>query len=360
MFKQQSGFGSEGRESPFATDESSGRELSPQIWRSTTFNQVFNGIALGDVDGDGKIETVVITPKSVLVCRYDQKRFFKVQEIENPGVNIGVDVADINGNGVPEIFITSLTVSRKAIASFVLEWDGKAFRRIAEGENWFYRVTATPDRGKVLLGQEHRSEAPFSGRIYEMIWRGGQYAPEVDLLPGNRDVNVLGVTLSGILDSQRETVVALDSGDHIKVFEAGKELWRSSERFGGTTVYYAGKIEDMGDAERPLYLATRLLPFPGKDGRTTVMTIKNHDVMGAVRLEKHRSYSDSQIMTLYWDGLGLSQEWRTRKISGQVRDIAIGDFNNDGKDELVAAVIIDEGRIIGATPKCAVIALEFK
>ena len=82
--------------------------------------------------------------------------------------------------------------------------------------------------------------------------------------------------------------------------------------------------------------------------------------MGAVRLEKFRSYSDSQIMAMYWDGLGLAQDWRTRKLTGRIRDFALGDFNNDGKDELVAAVILDEGRIMGSTPRCTVIALEFK
>jgi TolB-like protein len=361
MFKQQGGYGSEGRESPFATDESAGREFSPQIWRSTSFNHVFNGIALGDVDGDGKIETVILTPKSVLVYRYDQKRFFKVAEIENSGVNIGVDVADINGNGVPEIIVTNMEFSRKAMASFVLEWDGKGFKRIVEGANWFYRVSGTPDRGKVLLGQEHRTEAPFSGRIYEMIWRGGQYEPEVDLLPANRDVNVFGAALSGIVEGQRETLVVMDSTDRIKVFEgAGKDLWRSTERYGGSTLYYIGKKTDSGEGERPLYFQTRLIPLQGQDGKASILTVKNHDVMGAIQLEKFRSYNDSQIMSMRWDGMGLTQEWRTRKLTGCIRDFAVGDFNNDGKDDLVAAVILDEGRVMGATPKCVVIALEFK
>jgi TolB-like protein len=361
MFKQQGGVVGEGRESPFATDESAGREFSPQIWRSPTITQVLNGLALGDVDRDGKVETVLITPQAVMIYRYDQKRFFKVAEIENSGINIGVDVADINGNGIPEIFVTSLTLSRKGLATFVLEWDGKGFKRIVEGANWFYRVSATPDRGKVLLGQEHRSEAPFNGRVYEMTWRGGQYEPDVELLPANREVSVLGVTLSGIVEGQRETVVALDTMDHIKVFEgAGKELWKSTERYGGSTLYYSGKKTDMGDAEQPLYFTTRLIPMESKDGKPRILTVKNHDIMGAIRLEKFRAFNDSQIMALYWDGMGLAQEWRTRKLTGCIRDFALGDFNNDGKDELVAAVVLEEGRVMGSTPRCTVIALEFK
>ena len=79
-----------------------------------------------------------------------------------------------------------------------------------------------------------------------------------------------------------------------------------------------------------------------------------------MRLARFRAYNDSQIMALFWDGLGLAQDWRTRKLTGCIRDFAVGDFNNDGKDELVAAVILEEGRVIGTTPRCTVIALEFK
>jgi hypothetical protein len=163
------------------------------------------------------------------------------------------------------------------------------------------------------------------------------------------------------VEGQRETVVALDTMDHIKVFEgAGKELWKSTERYGGSTLYYSGKKTDMGDAEQPLYFTTRLIPMESKDGKPRILTVKNHDMMGAIRLDKFRGYNDSQIMAMYWDGLGLAQEWRTRKLTGCIRDFAVGDFNNDGKDELVAAVVLEEGRVMGSTPRCTVIALEFK
>ena len=113
MLKQPSGFGG-GAGSPFATSEESAREFSPQFWKSAAYKLAFNGIALGDVDGDGKIETVIITADKVIVYRYEQQRFYQVYEYAegSQGINIGVDVADINGNGIPEIIVTSLTLHR--------------------------------------------------------------------------------------------------------------------------------------------------------------------------------------------------------------------------------------------------------
>ena len=363
MFRQQAGLGPEDRVSPFKSEEGGGgRELSPKFWRSAAFKQLFNGIALGDVDGDGKIETVILTPHSVLIFRKEKERFFQVHEDKESGqgYHIGVDVADINGNGVPEIFVTSLTPTRKGLASFVLEHDGKAFRRIAENQSWYFRVSDTPDRGKILIGQEHRMGSPHGTRIYEMLWRNGRYEPES---PVNVSIalNVLGLTLADVTENRKESVVAFDREDHIRVFDpSGKEEWKSAEKYGGSTLYYSADRSDQGDVENPIYLPTRLLSSkPAKDGKTKILTVKNHDVVGG-RLEKLRSYNESQIMSFFWDGLGLAAEWRTRKISGAIRDFAIGDFDNDGEDEFIAALILEEGRIITTDPKCTVIALEFR
>jgi hypothetical protein len=56
--------------------------------------------------------------------------------------------------------------------------------------------------------------------------------------------------------------------------------------------------------------------------------------------------------------LGLATRWKTRKISGFIRDYALGDFDNDGKMELVAAVIQNEGRVVLVDPKSVIITYE--
>jgi TolB-like protein len=360
MLRQPSGSGG-GAGSPFAASEESAREFSPQFWKSAAYKLAFNGIALGDVDGDGKTETVIITADKVIVFRYEQQRFYQVTEYEaeSKGINIGVDVADINGNGMPEIIVTRLTLTRKALASFVLEWDGKAFRRIVDNASWYFRVVDLPDRGKVLLGQEPRFGSPFKGKIFEMIWRNGHYEPETPVAVSTA-ANVLGLTIGQIVKGQRETIAAYDPSDRIRVFdEAGKEEWKSPERYGGSTLYYLGAIDDQGDTERPIYLPMRLTALkPDKDGKVQVLAVRNFDIAGG-KLEKFRSYNEAQIIGFGWDGLGLQPEWRTRKMTGCIRDFALGDFDNDGELEMVCALVLDEGRIITTIPKSTVIALKF-
>lgn len=338
-----------GKDSPFVSEDS-GREVSPQFWKGASYKENFHGIALGDVDGDGKIETVVITPQKFMVLRYDQQRMQKVHESPESGwdVYIGVDVADINGNGRPEIFITSFAQGRQYLQSFVLEFDGKTFNRIAADMPYFLRVVDIPGRGPVLLGQKHVSGDPFGGDVSEMIWRNGRYEPETRI---NVSGNVLGFAIGDILNDGTESVAAYNSGDYIRVISASdKNLWKSSERYGGSTIYYE---------DRSHYLPMRLIAMKSpKDGKTTVLAVQNHDIAG-MKLKTFRSFNEAQIILFAWDGLGLAPQWKTRKLSGFIRDFAVGDFDNDGKRELLCAVILDEGAIVTTTPKSTLIALEF-
>ncbi|MEJ5358653.1 MAG: VCBS repeat-containing protein [Desulfobacterales bacterium] len=363
LFRSQGGLAPEDRPSPFVSEEGGGGiELSPKFWRSASFKQLFNGLALGDVDGDGKTETVIATQEGLIVHRMEQGRFYQVHDLrnENRGIPVAVDVADINGNGRPEIFVTALTPTRRGVSSYILEHDGKAFRRVAEGLPLYFRVCRTPDRGAVLLGQEHRPGSPHSNRIHEMVWRNGRYEAEAPVSVPVA-LNVLGLAFARLGENRKESTVAFDRDDFIRVFEpGGAQEWRSSEKYGGSTLYFAAERADQGDVVNPIYLPMRMLPWePGGEGKGRLLVVRNHDWAGR-RLERMRFLQESQIFSFFWDGLGLAPEWRTRKITGAIRDFAVGDFANDGRRSLVAAVVLDEGHVIGTDPKSVVIALEFK
>jgi hypothetical protein len=282
--------------------------------------------------------------------RYDQQRMQTVYESPEAGwdIYIGVDVADINGNGRPEIFITSFALGRQSLQSFALEYDGKTFNRITSDMSYFLRVVDIPGRGAVLLGQKHMLGEPYGGTISEMIWRDGRYEPDTRI---NVSGNVLGITIGDITNDGTESMAVYNSGDYIRVISASdKNLWKSSEKYGGSTIYY----ENRGH-----YLPTRLLAMKSpKDGKTMVLAVKNHDIADR-KLKTFRDFTEAQVILFAWDGLGLAPQWKTRKISGMIRDFAIGDFNNDGKKDLLCAVVLDEGVVATTTPKSTLIAFEF-
>ena len=76
--------------------------------KSRNFKMRISSLALGDVDGDGKIETVTISNQKVLILRNEKGLFTKIKEISgrNNQRFVSVDVADIKKDGVAEIFVT--------------------------------------------------------------------------------------------------------------------------------------------------------------------------------------------------------------------------------------------------------------
>jgi TolB-like protein len=350
----------EGEASPFIMTEEEQTGFQ-KFWRSARFKHVINGIAIGDVDRDGKMETVVVTPHGMIIYRAEGGRFYKVNEIQegDSTYNIGVDIADINNNAYPEIFVTRLNATLQSVNSAVYEYDGKNYHKIVEGSSWYYRVADVSGRGKILLGQKHRMTNPFSGRIYDMIWQNSEYVPEAEIKTTGK-IQVMGFTLGDILNDKQETAVAYGDDDRIKVIDAdGKEMWKSSEKYGGSTLFSTGEKTYRGEVQNPLYYPMRLLASDTNgDGESEVIVVKNFDVVGR-KLQRFRKFTSAHIESLVWDGLGLATKWKTRKISGFIRDYALEDFDNDGKIELVAAVILDEGSVVLLSePKSTIIAYE--
>jgi TolB-like protein len=338
------------------------------FWKSQNFKAYIKGLSIGDVDGDGNQEIVFIGNTRIFIYRNVNQQFVKVAEISGEADDRyhSVDVVDVNGNGSAEIFITNLKDERNVLSSFVLEWDGSQFARIAENQRWYFRSQELPSQGRVLLGQRRGSVDAFVGAIHEMGLENGEYVPVGALsLPG--EVNVFGFAVGDVQNNGSDNVVAFNSQDVIKILTAqGSTQWKSSERYGGSMDFLElqptgrmtteGRDADLGKLR--LYLPKRIfLQDLDGNGKQEVIVVQNHSLTGRV-LERVRHFTRGEILSMSWDGLGLAENWRTRKLSGYISDYAISDFDNDGENELVAVVVASKGIPIFSKAKSAIISYD--
>jgi hypothetical protein len=197
------------------------------------------------------------------------------------------------------------------------------------------RVLEMPGRGPVLLGQKMGADTLFFPGIYEMTWSGAAYE-SADRLSLPKSTNIFEFALGDVMNNGNEELVTFEPNDFLQIQTlAGKKEWKSDERYGGSENF----IRNAPQAEKRTFLPQRIfITDLNRNGRTEVTVVNAYGITG-VLFSNYRSYSSGQFVSLSWDGFGLSENWHTNKISGYFADSAIGDIDNDGEPELVAAVV---------------------
>ena len=321
-----------------------------EFWKSQSLPVEIKGVDIGDVDGDGKNETVVIGTRSLDIYTYSDDRLLLKKGLQGRRADnyLSLDVADINGNGVAEIFVSN--VVNDSLESFVIEFQGGEFTRIVTDEGYFFRVIHTTKEGKILIGQKMGLDGILYGSVYKLVWKDNRLM-ESRKIPLSKKSIVCGFNLIDVDKEGEEEIVLIDNNDSLKVFSSnGKLLWRSVDIYGGTKdflVLYPLGLEERGEGlEERIYLQKRVL-FRNQKKGSEVIIVKNISATGKL-FARVRSYKESEVYSLVWDGLGLSENWRTKKIHGYTADFQIKDIDNDGRDELVVGIIdTSTGSIFG-------------
>jgi len=330
--------------------------VRPGFWMSQKIDAQFIGMSIGDVDNDGKNEIVIIDMSNIMIYRKEGNFLKLLQKIpgESHEQYLSVDVADIKGDGAKQIIVTSLF--RNFPDSFVLEYKDGKYVKIASHLRWFLRVIEIGGK-HVLLGQEMGINNPFENPIYEIVWKNGscQQGQRMKIPQG---LFVYGLAIAPLEKNGPDMIMALDSYDYLRVYgETDRSIdrvdalggsraaiWKSHEIFGGSNNYFDRTMPQLSptnpeDRDKMPYVNLRIINRGiGKDGRAELIIAKNFS-QERRWFENLRIFTSSEVYYMEWDGLGFTEKWRTRKIQGYVADYQIKDIDNDGKPEIVTALV---------------------
>lgn len=327
---------------------------------------------VADITGDGQQEFILAGSNQVEVYRRELGRFIRIARIDtlNRYPIHFVSTADFNGNGRAEIYISA--ADNRGPNALVLEWDGRELARIHDRLDWYIRVMELPMEGKTLVGQ--RAGVGLGNFLLPGIFRlhlsaTGAIEPGAPLnLPGR--INLFDFVYVDLDGDGIYEIVAITQSDRLEVMNAGGgRMWLSDGFYGGTTRYLGGQDPLTGETGVPVYAAARyfvpsriIVRDVDQDGRPNIVVTKNHHAFSRL-FRDFRSFSGGEINALAWDGAGMSEVWRTRKIAGYIADIQLGpdltEITKDGEtikgaELFVGVVLRSDGLNILAASESAI------
>lgn len=321
-------------------------------------------IALGDVDGDGRAELVGMGDKFLKFYRWDGQRFNEFHTIKSSGWGglshfLRLDVADINGNGLAEIFVTHIKTTEgvlnieNKLKSFVLEYRGGNFVKIWSKQPYFLRVLKSPQLGRgILLAQRLGTNDMYRGSVMQFRWNGSTYEKEPSsIIPPQ--FQIYGFMVADLKDSGTQEFFVLQDNGYLASFSQGIEMtWKSEEVVGGfnhvgfkqlpRNPTYEKYIRQ--DATPDEYLVTRHLKgrievarigAPG-DGHYGILVGSNQEPFLSRALLNTTVLKNGRVVHFAWNGINYVKEWETKPGRNHyLADFALGDIEGDGVKELV-------------------------
>lgn len=315
-------------ERDYSSSESRDRRPD-KVWRSEELSMLAIGMAVGDVDDDGKNEIILIDPARVHLYRITAGRLEPVAEYSSGNLELkSVDVAKMRKQGPARIYVTAQ--NRGNIESFVLEFrDGKLIP-VIEGFSYFLRVIVYPTHGPILLGQKKGIRKMYDGPVFQITDKGD--ALEV----GERfgiplKIPIFGFAIGDLLGNHNPLIAVYDKYDHLRIYTpAGKRLYVSRDYYGGSDVLlrWAGPetrptSNGMEEDEEVVFFRPRILSLDLDGKGVYEILVSKHHSKTMRMMSRMKMLEEGQVEGLAWNGDVLEDIWSTPKIQGMVTDFAV-------------------------------------
>lgn len=309
-----------------------------QSWVSNPVKGDFWGYKRCDIDGDGRLDDLLLKRDKVIIGHFIDKDF-KAEGSCGWGDGTQAarfDPADIDGDGRQEIIITGLDAGRPS--SHILRWSGGECAPIADGSPWFARAVEIPDgEGKQkihLLGQLRDG-----GAVHELNLAARKIiaGKRIELPKGVgifefAFINSANASKSIVLQRERSALSIMEL-----IGNRYKKVWSGGPKFAGSS--NSIEISDMraldgSDGNLFQFNPPPLYSFNLPQG--LLFVVDNRLVAGGV-FGRRPTVNSSQVRAFRSDPVfGEIELFATKLLPGEIVDLSL-ERTADGK---VARLII--------------------
>ncbi len=304
--------------------------LPMKVDKSSITNLPFDAqlFAAADLEGNGELEYVFSDGTRLHIFRRNAMGWHEEWVEPEPPLSdevqhINLDIADINGDGRPQIFVTEMRSGK--VVSYVVELRNGTYQRIADVPG-FLRVIAYPGMGRILIGQDYDPRTFYAGPPRQYDWANGRYALGREIsLPS--ELSFYGFVFANVGEAS-PVLVALTDKDHVAVYSKDARIWRSEEAYPSIGISLNKPVTDpvgvisqsVGESQssQKVRITGRVFALDvNGDGKDEIILVKN---IGDTFL---KSYTNADIVSLGWTGARLEQRWIVKDVEGAVPDFQV-------------------------------------
>jgi hypothetical protein len=309
---------------------------------------------VADGDGDGQNEIFILQESSISAYRFKEGKLQLLSTFELAAnvMNLRLEIADLNRDGLPEIVIGgykfrnqgAVRAPRGNPQSCILSFEGGRFKYVVDRVDRFLGVLRLPPTYMPILAAQKKGQRDlFDKHVYEAFLLGGEveFGQTMPVPPFG---NVYNMTY--LPDGLGYKCVVINNSHKLVVYSQSFErLYESDATYNSSAVVVeaADKMLGMGGGPTEEHGITYNIPIRGIAAPLTsnkrFELLVNRDLSATAQVFKNYKYfTQGEIHSMVYDQVGLNLAWKTRRIKGQVVDVALADLNNDGNTQLCVLV----------------------
>ncbi len=312
------------------------------------------GMEVVDADGDGKTEIFILTDHVLYAYRFAPGKLEPLGEFKFPMTSDCLSVRSMERRGGQAWLIVNMVDKDTLPQASILTFNGKTFTEEMKNLKYFLNVVKLPpDYIPTLIGQQTQPPRLFRPGVYEMMKVSNGFTLGKRLpLPSDANVFNFAYLPGGRSEQDSEKIIVLSDDERLRTYTTkGARLSQSDETYSGSAkgIEVGTAMPGMGTESVTIgtmfYIPMRMLPVDLEHDGNYELIVNRPISTASTLFDRYRFFPQSEIHSLFWDGVGMNLQWKTRRIKGSVADYAIADANNDGIPDLVTCINTHPGAL---------------